>query len=281
MAPAFKVERDVQKGTVGDGVLDADEARAAAEESLAAVETRKLEKVAAKKPDEKKEKVRTVAAASTAAAGEGSAGADRLAVSLLSALTAPSTPQRSNIHVAVRVRPFNGREKESRARRVIFFEHGDHSKAEGITVIKNPAYLGGDEEQSGQSGAAERPKSSKKKETSRAGQTRGEEEFKFHFDHNYDSHTPGAEVFHTQLDVFEDLGTAMLESTWAGFNCSMFACTPQTHPSAVPFTSTPTPIFRCHCVAWRAERTCGAAAQTARLAAARPTRRWARTRTPA
>ena len=38
-----------------------------------------------------------------------------------------------------------------------------------------------------------------------------------------DSHTPGGDVFHSQIDVFNDLGTAMLESTWAGYNCSMFA----------------------------------------------------------
>ena len=51
--------------------------------------------------------------------------------------------QSTNIHVAVRVRPFNRRETASGAERVIFFETGEHDNVnahEGIAVIKNPNF---------------------------------------------------------------------------------------------------------------------------------------------
>lgn len=64
---------------------------------------------------------------------------------------------------------------------------------------------------------------STKKTPTKKGGGHQEEQFKFHFDHNYDSNTPGGDVFHTQEDVFNDLGTSMLDSAWGGYNCSMFA----------------------------------------------------------
>ena len=51
--------------------------------------------------------------------------------------------QSTNIHVAVRVRPFNRRETASGAKRVMFFETGEHDNVnahEGIAVIKNPNF---------------------------------------------------------------------------------------------------------------------------------------------
>ena len=117
----------------------------------------------------------------------------------------PSTRQ-TNIHVAVRVRPFDGREKQMGAQRIVFMDHDeadDLAHHEGNTIVRNPAFKKGGKQLPGRTPPAE--------------------EFKFHFDHVYDSHEPDGETFHSQHDVHGDLGTSMLEAAWHGFNCSMFA----------------------------------------------------------
>mgnify|MGYP006142121997 CR=1 FL=1 len=99
------------------------------------------------------------------------------------------------------MRPFNGREKESGAKRVIYFETGEDDDVEAheaTTIIKNPR--AGDPEavkKEAKEGAEKKKKDPKKK-----GDSVGLiAESKFHFDHSYDSHTPGGDVFHSQIDV--------------------------------------------------------------------------------
>ena len=101
----------------------------------------------------------------------------------------------------MRVRPFNGREKDRNARGII--------KMKGpVTTIVNP-------------------------ET--------EEEKEFAFDHSYWSHdgfvedergyntaegaspSPSGTPYASQADVYNHLGKSMLENAWAGYNCTMFA----------------------------------------------------------
>jgi hypothetical protein len=89
-----------------------------------------------------------------------------------------------NVKVAVRVRPFNNREKERNARCIISM----HDKS---TTIKNP-------------------------ETN--------EEKAFTFDYSYWSHTnPSDPSFASQKTVFDDLGVLVLENAWKGYNVSLFA----------------------------------------------------------
>ncbi|XP_013411854.1 kinesin-like protein KIF28P [Lingula anatina] len=102
-----------------------------------------------------------------------------------------------NIKVAVRVRPFSQREKDSNAQRIIDMD--------GVTTyIKDPAA---------------RP---------------GEEPKKFIFDHSYWSHdgfkeekdgyfSPATAKYSDQTKVFNDLGRGMLTNAWEGYNCSIFA----------------------------------------------------------
>ncbi|XP_033759961.1 kinesin-like protein KIF13A isoform X2 [Pecten maximus] len=101
-----------------------------------------------------------------------------------------------NVKVAVRVRPFNDREKERNATLVI-------KMAGKTTEITNP------EEMSAE------PK-------------------KFHFDYSYWSHDefntrpdgymePTGTKYADQKRVFDDLGRGVLENAWKGYNCSLFA----------------------------------------------------------
>ncbi|XP_059148912.1 kinesin-like protein KIF28 isoform X2 [Physella acuta] len=102
-----------------------------------------------------------------------------------------------SVKVAVRVRPFNQREKDRQAKLII--------KMQGnMTSIKNP----------------EAP---------------GEEPKKFSFDYSYWSHdgyttradgileaTSGSH-YASQKDVFQDLGQGVLDNAFEGYNCSLFA----------------------------------------------------------
>lgn len=89
-----------------------------------------------------------------------------------------------NVKVAVRVRPFNTRERERNAKCII-------SMHEKSTTIKNP-------------------------ETN--------EDKVFTFDYSYWSHTSPADPnFASQKTVFDDLGVLVLENAWKGYNVSLFA----------------------------------------------------------
>eukprot|EP00048_Salpingoeca_helianthica_P001914 m.52729 g.52729 ORF g.52729 m.52729 type:complete len:981 (-) comp11792_c0_seq1:836-3778(-) len=100
-----------------------------------------------------------------------------------------------SVRVAVRVRPFNSREKARNAFSIITMK--DKS-----TTIKDP-------------NNAENVKT-------------------FHFDYSYWSHDqfieepngylrPAGSVYADQKRVFEDLGRGVLQNAWAGYNCSLFA----------------------------------------------------------
>uniref|UniRef100_A0A8R1HRZ0 Kinesin-like protein n=1 Tax=Caenorhabditis japonica TaxID=281687 RepID=A0A8R1HRZ0_CAEJA len=100
-----------------------------------------------------------------------------------------------SILVAVRVRPFNDREKTRNCKLVI--EMPD----EGTTVIRDP---------------------------------KTNEEKRFTYDHSYWSHDGFSEKkngyfeptdahYADQKRVFEDLGRGVLANAWAGYNCSLFA----------------------------------------------------------
>jgi hypothetical protein len=87
------------------------------------------------------------------------------------------------IKVAVRVRPFNAREKERNAKCIIFMNGK-------TTTIRNP-----------ESG----------------------EEKSYTFDYSYWSHDPRTDNFADQKRVFDDLGVSVLENAWKGYNVSLFA----------------------------------------------------------
>jgi hypothetical protein len=87
------------------------------------------------------------------------------------------------IKVAVRVRPFNSREKEKNAKCIISM----HGKS---TTIRNPE--SGDEKT-------------------------------YTFDYSYWSHDSSAPDFADQKKVFNDLGVSVLENAWNGYNVSLFA----------------------------------------------------------
>ncbi|EKX44741.1 hypothetical protein GUITHDRAFT_109518 [Guillardia theta CCMP2712] len=88
-----------------------------------------------------------------------------------------------NVKVAVRVRPFNNREKEKNSVCII-------SMHEKTTTIRNPE---------------------------------SNEEKSFAFDYSYWSHNPSDPNFATQAIVFNDLGIGVLENAWKGYNVSLFA----------------------------------------------------------
>lgn len=101
-----------------------------------------------------------------------------------------------NVKVAVRVRPFNGREKARSAVNII-------TMTGNTTEIKNP------------NAPNEKPK-------------------KFTFDFSYWSHDGFIEkedgylaaenaMYADQKNVFDDLGVGILANTWKGYNCSLFA----------------------------------------------------------
>ncbi|XP_033105762.1 kinesin-like protein KIF28P [Anneissia japonica] len=101
-----------------------------------------------------------------------------------------------SVKVAVRVRPFNSREKARSAQLIIDMQGT-------TTTIKNPADPNG-------------------------------EPRKFNFDHSYWSHdgfeedangylTPVSPRYADQKRVFSDLGNGVLKNAWEGYNCSLFA----------------------------------------------------------
>ena len=87
------------------------------------------------------------------------------------------------VKVAVRVRPFNGREKDRGSKCVIDMQ-------DKLTKIINPA---------------------------------NNETKSFTFDFSYWSHDPSHPNYASQKTVFNDLGTLVLENAWAGYNVSLFA----------------------------------------------------------
>ena len=89
----------------------------------------------------------------------------------------------NNIKVAVRVRPFNKREKERNAKCII-------SMNGKVTTIQNP-------------------------ETG--------EKKPFSFDFSYWSHCSEDMDYADQSKVFKDLGVTVLENAWNGYNASLFA----------------------------------------------------------
>nr|CDJ96572.1 Kinesin domain containing protein [Haemonchus contortus] len=101
-----------------------------------------------------------------------------------------------NVVVAVRVRPFNDREKGRKAQLIIEMPDGQR------TCIRDP--------------------------------NNSSDEKWFTFDHSYWSHdgfktekngyfSPEDSRYADQKRVFEDLGKGILENAWAGYNCSLFA----------------------------------------------------------
>ncbi|KHJ80126.1 kinesin motor domain protein [Oesophagostomum dentatum] len=101
-----------------------------------------------------------------------------------------------NVVVAVRVRPFNDREKSRKAQLIIEMPDGQR------TCIRDP--------------------------------NNPSDEKWFTFDHSYWSHdgfeeekngylSPADERYADQKRVFDDLGKGVLENAWAGYNCSLFA----------------------------------------------------------
>ncbi|RCN39151.1 kinesin motor domain protein [Ancylostoma caninum] len=101
-----------------------------------------------------------------------------------------------NVVVAVRVRPFNDREKSRKAQLIIDMPDGQR------TCIRDP--------------------------------NNPEDEKWFTFDHSYWSHdgfqeekngyfSPTDDKYADQKRVFADLGKGVLENAWAGYNCSLFA----------------------------------------------------------
>ena len=89
----------------------------------------------------------------------------------------------NNIKVAVRVRPFNNREKERNAKCIISVDGK-------VTTIQNP-------------------------ETG--------EKKPFTFDFSYWSHCTEDPDYADQSKVFQDLGVTVLENAWNGYNASLFA----------------------------------------------------------
>lgn len=89
-----------------------------------------------------------------------------------------------NIVVAVRVRPFNGREKKLKSKLCIEMDGKQ-------TIIKHPE---GKEEQK-----------------------------RFTFDYSYWSHTTDHPNFANNQTLFKDLGGIVLQNAWEGFNCCLLA----------------------------------------------------------
>ena len=90
-----------------------------------------------------------------------------------------------NVRVAVRVRPFNSREKERLATNIIFMRDGK------TTAIMNPE---------------------------------DKKQRDFTFDFSYNSHVPRDDPAYASQDtVWRDIGVGVLENAYAGYNCSLFA----------------------------------------------------------
>ncbi|KAF2075782.1 hypothetical protein CYY_002915 [Polysphondylium violaceum] len=100
----------------------------------------------------------------------------------------------SSVKVAVRVRPFNSREKERNAELIVQM----NGKS---TVLTRPAEL----------------------RVNPTAPPTPEDEKSFTFDHSYWSFNSDDSHFATQKTVFDDLGVEVLKNAWEGFNCSIFA----------------------------------------------------------
>jgi hypothetical protein len=98
--------------------------------------------------------------------------------------------EKSNVEVAVRVRPFNSREVRMGASRV-------------VTMQGNTVTLGS---KGGSAGSA------------KAGKGR-----EFVFDHALDSFDPSDPLFVSQNEVFGKLGWTVLGNAWKGYNATLFA----------------------------------------------------------
>ncbi|EFA85017.1 kinesin-3 [Heterostelium album PN500] len=100
----------------------------------------------------------------------------------------------SGVKVAVRVRPFNSREKERNAECIV--------KMNGnTTLLVRPSAL---------------------RANPNAPPT-AEDEKSFTFDHSYWSFDSDDPNFASQTTVFDDLGREVLQNAWEGFNCTIFA----------------------------------------------------------
>jgi hypothetical protein len=108
------------------------------------------------------------------------------------------------IKVAVRVRPFNTREKDRNAKCIISMNGKQ-------TTIRNPE--SGDEKT-------------------------------YTFDYSYWSHNPDDANFANQKKVFDDLGVSVLENAWKGYNVSLFAYGQTGELTMGPLLTTPSPASR-------------------------------------
>ncbi|KAK5579891.1 hypothetical protein RB653_009579 [Dictyostelium firmibasis] len=99
-----------------------------------------------------------------------------------------------NVQVAVRVRPFNSREKERNAELIVQM----NGKS---TVLTRPSAL---------------------RANPLAAPT-ADDEKSFSFDYSYWSYDANDSHFASQSTVYNDLGKEVLKNAWDGFNCSIFA----------------------------------------------------------
>eukprot|EP01132_Coremiostelium_polycephalum_P009912 gene9912-12155_t len=100
----------------------------------------------------------------------------------------------SSVKVAVRVRPFNSREKERNAELIIQMNGNSTTLIRPAMLRVNPT-------------APPTP----------------EDEKVFTFDHSYWSFDNADPHFASQKTVFDDIGKEVLGNAWEGFNCSIFA----------------------------------------------------------
>jgi hypothetical protein len=107
----------------------------------------------------------------------------------------------SSIKVAVRVRPFNGRERDLKCGCCV-------SMSGASTTIHKPTYLEG-KENSGK----DVPMNSADSDQSKS----------FTFDHSYWSHDKGDKNYASQDHVYNDIGAEMLEHAIQGYNVCIFA----------------------------------------------------------
>ena len=106
----------------------------------------------------------------------------------------------ASVKVAVRVRPFNGREKNLSSQLVV--------RMTGNQVSLSPAVSDTDKNTSGSSSVLSGDR---------------HKPHNFTFDHAYWSHDPGDNHFVTQDKVFTDLGEDVVEQAFAGYNMCVFA----------------------------------------------------------
>ena len=104
----------------------------------------------------------------------------------------------ASIKTAVRVRPFNERERAQKDHRCIVSMHRN------TTSLTNPLVF---EDESAGTGCDDESMWTTP----------------FAFDHSYWSHDPSSEHFASQEIVYEDMGAFILENAWKGFNCSICA----------------------------------------------------------